>query len=194
MQYSSGVAVRRPRMRPLLVLGLLMSLLATAWALWWPVEPESLVAAAGSPRRSLSESPPINDLTPRTSSAAAPAHRDSEDPTLSPASRDSFNLISPEPTPATAKTLPEPVRHEAASPPLPVPAAPAMTHAVIGRFRTPEGRHLVYLQDGSSAVVAEPGVTLSSGYVVEALSPQELRLRHPLAEHAVSLPLPDAEL
>jgi hypothetical protein len=193
MQHDVGASTRRPRMHPLLALGLLLTLLASAWAVWWPAEPVGLVAEADSPPQSLSGSPPIN-LTPRTSTAAAPTQRDTEDLTLSAASRDPFNVASPEPTPATANTLPEPVRHEAASPPLPVPAAPAMNHAVIGRFRTPEGRHLVYVQDGPGAVVAEPGVALSSGYVVEDLSPRELRLRHPLAEHAVSLPLPDAEL
>jgi hypothetical protein len=50
---------------------------------------------------------------------------------------------------------------------------------------------LVFLQDKTQAVIAAPGVELSTGYVVEAVTPLEIRLRHPLAEQSVSLSLRD---
>ena len=65
-----------------------------------------------------------------------------------------------------------------------------MEHRVIGRFRSPDGQQMVFLQDGAQTVTAAPGLTLSSGYVVESITARELRLRHPLAEQTVSLPLP----
>lgn len=70
-----------------------------------------------------------------------------------------------------------------------------MTHRVVGRFQSPDGQWLVFLQDGSlqdgsQTVTAAPGLALASGYVVESITPGEIRLRHPLAEQAVSLPLP----
>lgn len=66
-----------------------------------------------------------------------------------------------------------------------------MNHRVVGRFQSPDGQWSVFLQDGAQAVQAAPGLALSSGYVIEALGPRELRLRHPLAEQAVSLALPE---
>jgi hypothetical protein len=66
-----------------------------------------------------------------------------------------------------------------------------MGHRIIGRFQSPEGQWLLFLQDGAQSVLAAAGVTLSSGYAVESVTATEVRLRHPLAEQAVSLPLPE---
>lgn len=65
-----------------------------------------------------------------------------------------------------------------------------MEHRVIGRFRSPEGGWLVFVQDGDRALPAAAGLALASGWVVESVTSSELRLRHPLAEQAVSLPVP----
>jgi hypothetical protein len=66
-----------------------------------------------------------------------------------------------------------------------------MNHRLVGRFQSPEGQWLVFLQDGAQTVVAAPGVTLSSGYAVESVTAKEVRLRHPLADQPLSLPLPE---
>ncbi|MCD2345006.1 hypothetical protein LRH25_32310 [Ideonella azotifigens] len=65
-----------------------------------------------------------------------------------------------------------------------------MTHRVLGRFAGPDGARLLFVQDGQQAVVAAPGVELSSGYRIEAITATEIRLRHPLLMPTVSLPLP----
>ena len=66
-----------------------------------------------------------------------------------------------------------------------------MNHRVMGRFMSPGGQQMVFLQDGTQAVLAAPGVVLASGYVVEAVTAREVKLRHPQAEQAVSLPMPE---
>jgi hypothetical protein len=66
-----------------------------------------------------------------------------------------------------------------------------MNHRIVGRFLSPDGQRLVFLQDGAQAVVAASGAVLSSGYIVDSVTPRELRLRHPLAGQAVALPMPD---
>lgn len=65
-----------------------------------------------------------------------------------------------------------------------------MNHRVVGRFQSPEGAWLVFVQDGERAVPAAPGLSLASGWVVESVTAREVRLRHPQAEQAVSLPVP----
>jgi hypothetical protein len=65
-----------------------------------------------------------------------------------------------------------------------------MNHRIVGRFLSPEGQWLVFLQDGAQTVQATTGLTLSSGWAVESITARELHLRHPQAEQAVSLPLP----
>ena len=88
------------------------------------------------------------------------------------------------------KAIAEPVRAEPAPALPPPPAPPPMNHRIVGRFQSPEGKWLVFLQDGANTVQAQPGATLSSGYVVESVT-KEIRLRHPLADEAASLPLPE---
>jgi hypothetical protein len=65
-----------------------------------------------------------------------------------------------------------------------------MNHMVIGRFLSPEGQRLVFLQDGNQTVIAGAGVALSTGYVIETVTAKEVRLRHPLADQAISILLP----
>jgi len=175
-----------PRLNPALGWGLVTTLLATGWALWWPGEAPS----DHEPRQALAASAAPASRSPSASSATGAATPD-DPPTLSPSARDPFFPAPvPAPIPET-KPTPEPARAEAAPPPPPPPAPPPMTHRVIGRFQSPEGQWLVFLQDGAHTVVAAPGVTLASGYAVESVTAKEVRLRHPLAEQAVSLPLPE---
>ncbi len=71
------------------------------------------------------------------------------------------------------------------------PVAPPMNHRIVGRFVSPDGQRMVFLQDGPQTVLAVSGAVLSSGYAVDAVTPRELRLRHPMAVQAVSMPMPD---
>lgn len=184
-----------PRMRPAVAWGLVASLLASAWALWWPSEPVM-------PPPSPSTEPP-NAVKPALAvqtqqSVAAPvrvgsassAEGSGEPPTLSAAARDPFNATPPPPapTPQQSKAASSPAE---VAPPAPPPPPPPMNHRVMGRFMSPGGQQMVFLQDGTQAVLAAPGAVLASGYVVEAVAAREVKLRHPLAEQAVSLPMPE---
>jgi len=184
----------KQRLHPALGWALSASLLASGWAVWWPDEPllELAIAdAARSPARAATTEA-MAARQPEAGSAITQrfATKAGDAPMLSPASRDPFNPAPPPAPPAPAKTVPEPVRSEPTTPPPPAPTAPPMNHRVVGRFQTPEGQWLVFLQDGNRTVPAASGVALASGYVVESVTPSEIRLRHPLAQQPVSLPLP----
>jgi len=183
------------RLNPALGWALLASLLATGWALWWPSEPlvqPASTEAATPPARAATTVATATPQPEAGSAAVTPrlATDVGDAPMLSPASRDPFNPAPPPAPPAPAKTLPEPVRSEPTTPPPPAPTAPPMNHRVVGRFQTPEGQWLIFLQDGNQTVAAAPGVALGTGYVVESVTPSEIQLRHPLAQQPVSLPLP----
>jgi len=61
----------------------------------------------------------------------------------------------------------------------------------MGRMLSPEGKWMVFLQDGAQIVQASEGLTLPNGYVVESVTAKEVRLRHPLMDQPVSLPVPE---
>ncbi|GAA0771588.1 hypothetical protein GCM10009107_64100 [Ideonella azotifigens] len=111
---------------------------------------------------------------------------------LSEATRDPFYPDASAPTGKPAKPAAQPTPQALAPANIdpPPPQAPPMTHRVLGRFAGPDGARLLFVQDGQQAVVAAPGVELSSGYRIEAITATEIRLRHPLLMPTVSLPLP----
>jgi hypothetical protein len=188
---------RRP-LHPALAWILVVSMLASAWALWWPQGedvayeqqraggPEMAVPAArGGPAPMRVNGQANPSASPRQSS-----NEDSALAALSPAERDPFNS-TPVAPPAQDKAVVTAPQAVPAAPPAPPPAPPPpMNHRVVGRFQSPEGAWLVFVQDGERAVPAAPGLALASGWVVESVTARELRLRHPQADQAVSLPLP----
>lgn len=196
MTASQSVTARQghvAQLRPGLIGLLLVSLLASAWALWWPLEEvyqalhgePSLAAAAGSASAAargtalVSSSPSLVDRA-----------RHANGPTvLSEATRDPFHADQPK-SAELSQPAPEPERQERTLPLPPPVAAPPMEHRVIGAFTTPEGERLVVLQDDAHSVVAASGVTMSSGYVIEGVTNHEVRLRHPLANQPVNLSIP----
>lgn len=189
MDASDSRTSAAPRLHRTLIWVLAGSLLASAWALWWPSESAAVVQSnvPELPKRTApSTSGPLGESV---SAVSSPVAASSEQPTLSPPSRDPFNVEPAALPEAQVKIAPAPA-HEERAPTPQAPTAPPMNHAVIGRFLSPEGQRLVFLQDGAQTVVAEPGVTLASGYVIETVTAKEVRLRHLLAEQAVSLPLP----
>ena len=174
------------RLSPALRWALGASALASVWALWWPQSP-----GAGEPTPAVTPAPK-SSAAPGIPPAPVPKAGPTENEvSLSPASRDPFQLPPPPPPPpapnAAAKTAAD------ASPPPPPPAAPPMTHRVFGSIQDPDGLRLVFLVDGAQQVLAVEGAALSSGYVVKTVTATEIRLRHPLAEQDVTLPLPAAD-
>jgi hypothetical protein len=148
------------RLHPALAWGLAGSVLASAWALWWPK-----AGNEGEAGRVVSRAALSMPSAPSASASVAPvaatrpnADASVEDPRLlSPASRDPFNPAPP-PMPAdVGQATAQAAKNEPAPPPAPpAPVAPAMNHSI-----------------------------------VEAVTPREVRLRHPLAAQAVALPVPD---
>lgn len=183
-----------PRTNPALLWGLVATLAATAWALWWPGDAPPVVTANDSARV-----PPGGGQAPSSASAAAalqPAMPASAAASgvqavgpLSLASRDPFHPEPPPaPPPATQAAAPSPKEEP---PPPPPPPPPPQTYKLMGRMLSPEGKWMVFLQDGAQIVQATQGLTLPNGYVVESVTATEVRLHHPLMEQPVSLPVPE---
>lgn len=185
----------RSKMNPALTWSLAGTVLASAWALWWPNVSDDSAARGAVARRSANVLPaPVPSAGMASEAAASPNALVANDGPrlLSPASRDPFHPapapVSAEVTRATAKAT----KNEPMQPLAPVaPVAPPMNHRIVGRFVSPDGQRMVFLQDGPQTVLAVSGAVLSSGYAVDAVTPRELRLRHPMAGQAVSMPMPD---
>lgn len=193
-----------PRTNPALLWGLVATLVATGWALWWPTDSPPVVGAH-EPTRPPTPHPQVSTASPQATSAgalgwlapAAPAEAigsaastpEATGP-LSPASRDPFHPASlPAPPPNSAAT--QQAKAEPPPSPPPPPPPPPQNFRLMGRLLSPEGRWMIFLQDGAQIVQATEGLALPNGYVVEAVTPQAVRLRHPLADQPVSLPVPE---
>ena len=173
------------RLSPALRWALGASAVASSWAIWWPQSvtvPQAMHAVA----------PKQHPQPPRSLIPAPDAAASKTDATLSPASRDPFQLPQPPPPPAAQIAAAKAAAEATTPPPPPPPAAPPMTHRVFGSIQDPDGRRLVFLVDGTQSVLATEGAALSTGYAVKAVTDTEIRLRHPLAEQDVTLPLPAA--
>lgn len=187
---------RRP-LHPALAWTLVVSLLASAWALWWPQHEDAAHEQQQASGRemvvpALRAAPAPVQANEQARPSASPRQSSNEDSTLAvlgPAERDPFNS-TPVAPPAQDKAVVPAPQVVPASPPAPPPATPPLNHRVVGRFQSPEGAWLVFVQDGEGAVPAAAGLALASGWVVESVTARELRLRHPQADQAVSLPVP----
>jgi hypothetical protein len=188
---------QRRSLHPALAWTLVVSMLASMWALWWPQGDD---VACEQQRVSDSEmavpaargGPASAHMNEQVKPSASPPQSSNEESTLavlSPAERDPFNS-TPVAPPAQDKAVVAALQAAPAAPPPPPPAPPPMNHRVVGRFQTPEGAWLVLVQDGERAVPAVPGLALASGWVVESVTARELRLRHSRVEQAESLPVP----
>lgn len=182
----------RPRIRPAVQGALAATVLATVWALWSPSGPEVVpvqLAGSGAPHSAAEQGPARS----RAGDATNVPGQSLERRTLSPAERDPFHPSPTSPSPADTPPTVEPPPRAAAveqAPPA-APPAPTMSHALLGRFQAPDGSWLVFLQDGEQVVQVVPGVTLSDGWRVDALSAHQVTLRHPTVEQPVVLPLAD---
>lgn len=180
------------RMHPALAWGLAGTVLASAWALWWPKTGYDGEVSGAAVHGSASVLPAPAALVASVAAKTNAGASIDEPRLLSPASRDPFNPAPP-PVPAeVTRAAAQAAKNEPAQPLAPpASVAPPMNHRIVGRFLSPDGQRLVFLQDGAQTVVAAPGVVLSSGFTVDTVTPRELRLRHPLAGQAVALPMPD---
>lgn len=196
MEAPHSSPVRRAPLHPALIWLLAVSLLASAWALWWPNDAEAPLGPINPTFARSAVSVPLTQAGPSPSAyvrpqlAAQSAVGSGEPTVLSPPSRDPFNITIAGFESTQAKEAKEPERQEPAPPAPAPPVAPVMSHVVVGRLLSPDGKRLVFLQDGPQTVVAAPGLALTSGYVIEELTAEAIRLRHTLAEQPVSLPLP----
>ena len=165
------------QIRTSLLWTLLASLIASAWALWWPksvevAAPVAVVDGALRPRQTSSV----------TEGDARLLHEARADPFF--------------PRPASAVVPDAPVGGASSPQTTPLQAQvsipPSMLPRIAGSFTGPDGENTVFLAEGSQLLPAKPGQMLGSGYQVEAIGQGELRLQHPAASESVVLPMPAA--
>lgn len=183
----------RGKRRPVFWL-FLVTVLASAWALWWPEDP---IRASRSESASHIGSGGI--AAPLTADPSIPASSltelgGMEQPLAwSSASADPFapDVVEPQ---AEAPAPSAPIATNE-SPPAPPPPRPRPVYSVIGRMASPEGQALVLLArtdaQGFSAV-AVPGLELDDGFTVQEVSAAGVRLLHAATGDVVILPVPAA--
>lgn len=59
-------------------------------------------------------------------------------------------------------------------------------------MRNPDGQVMTYVTDSASTVQAVPGVTLSSGYVIDAITAREVKLIYPPLSYESRISIPPA--
>ena len=192
---SFGICPRRPEMiRPALVRWLLASLALSAVAILWEAPRGDFPSTPLSPAAVFA--PPRADPEPD----ALSEHRQVRG-ILSAPKRNIFAFAVPPvraaagvlPTLATPSQLVLPSPISAPPAPLALPMSPATPPlpTLVGTMRQPDGRWMVFLQEGEDVVQAKPNAQLASGYRVEQLTDQVLRLSHPsLAQPAAISLLP----
>lgn len=164
------------------------TLLLSAAALWWPQPARNVVgaldvAADDNPRGTAGVHAGL--------AARGPLPNKLEPLNLEPARRDPFSSVAP-PAPAVAAA---PVSQPLASPPpvAPVPlTAPPLTLRYLGRLVTPDGRPMVLLARGDTAISVQPGMMLDEGYRVQHITAEAVRLLYPPTGAEVDLPIPPA--
>ena len=113
---------------------------------------------------------------------------------LDPATRDIFAPVQPpaasQPAPPAPVAPPQPPVAAAAPPP---PQAPPPNARFLGDMVTPDGKRLVYLMRGDTALAVSSGQQLSDGYVVESITAAAVTLLYPPLDVRVTVPIPPAQ-
>ena len=164
------------------------TLTLTALAYWLPPKVGTLVPAV--PRlegtgATQANAPLRADGAPHLPSVLIPV-------ALEPASRDPFaRWHAPPPLALTAVSekrsalvLPAAPTPSPAQPP---PAAPSQGSRYLGSMTTPAGERIVLLSEGDAALAVEVGSRLASGYVVQAIGADAVRLIYPPTGALVNL-------
>jgi hypothetical protein len=168
---THSAASKRTTTKPAYLWALGITTALTVWALVAPTPGPAPVVAEMQRGQPLADAIKLQQsISPASASSATRAASTDESPTeISPAQLDIFadrrhpSVDAPAPPPVLPAA---PV--ELVGPPLP-PPPPALNVQYAGRFRTPDGRLLIYLRDGDKSVVAKIGDAVSSGYQIAAL-------------------------
>jgi hypothetical protein len=88
---------------------------------------------------------------------------------LSAAAADPFEIAVAPPAPAAKATPPAP-------PPPPPP--PPMNWRYFGQMTSPDNKRQIFLTRGDQAIAVEAGQRLDDGFVVDAITADNVRLRH----------------
>jgi hypothetical protein len=167
---QSAVNVRI--IKPAYVWALGITTLLTMWALVFPArEPMLIVAKVQRESRPASSSEPLTSVPSAAATVESSASSMRGDRAeIAAAQVDIFADRRRLPVADIPPALPsQPVApQELVGPSLP-PPPPLLNIQFAGRFRTPDGRAMVYLRDGERFVVAKVGDTVSSGYQITAL-------------------------
>ncbi|MED5621552.1 hypothetical protein [Ideonella sp. BN130291] len=65
-----------------------------------------------------------------------------------------------------------------------------MSYRYLGQMVDPSGKQVVYLSRGDHDVAVSVGTRLDEGYVVEAITPDGVRLNYPPLHAQVTVPVP----
>lgn len=157
------------------------SLLASAWALWWPdgspavhPMPVSVAVVAGVNEAPVQQSGVLPTTLPKVE--------------LVPAEFDPFvGVVPKEPPPAKPAAAPPPQY----VPPPPV-VVPTQTYRFLGKLASPDGKLLVYLTNGMSEVVVGEGTRLDDGFVVDSIQSDAVFLVHPVSGTRAQIAIPVA--
>lgn len=142
---------------------LAVTLVLTAAALLTPHDAQ-VTREAGD--RLASDETAARPVAVRASGVPAPLPHDLERQVFLSPERDPFAPPAPPPAPAPPPVPAVP----AAAPPPPPPAPPPPFNArYVAQLLTPAGERLLYLRDGEQLIIAQAGVALPGGYVIEAL-------------------------
>lgn len=173
-------------LRPALRWTLGLTSAATAWALLSPAD-GNVTPAATSTLVNMGQSPAApsalgaaNTVSHRKPSMAPPPPIPGRLPeaALEAADRDPFMIPPPPPPPAPSPPPPPP--------PPPAAVAPPLNYRYLGSMLDPEGSRKVYLIRADKDVLVQSGTRLEEGYVVEAITDDEIRLIYePLQQRAV---------
>ncbi|MET0383527.1 MAG: hypothetical protein ABW032_08905 [Burkholderiaceae bacterium] len=176
--------------KPFLHRTLAVTVVASLASLLWPASPSSSVVQAAevgaAPTFTLAHSE-----TTGTSAAVDLAHAQLVPADLKSALRDPetvvfdpFVGITPVAAPAPSAPMLAP------PPPAPPPEPPSTRYRFFGRLDNVSGGYEVYLASGDRVVLAQAGVQLDDGFVVEAVSPTEVRLSHAGFDARSVIPVP----
>lgn len=112
------------------------------------------------------QSPAATSESPQSPRPAAAAVARS----LSVAAADPFEVAPPPPPP--------PPKQPVVAPAPPPPAPPPMNWRYFGQMTSPDNKRQVYLSRGDQAIAIEAGQRLDDGFLVDAVTAENVRLRH----------------
>ncbi len=169
---------------------LLLSMLLSALALWWPQDSAPTVDVS---RAVASSSWPTASIQSGAALVAAPLPLPAElpAPVFEHAEFDPFIGTPTAPAVPAEPVLmvaPQPAMAMAPAPPL--ATAPPMNYRYLGQMVDPGGRIWHYLARAEASFAIEAGTRLDDGYVVQAIDTAGVRLHYPAMDVYAVIPVP----